>query len=85
MVKGASGVGGGTVIVVKSSYEYKPALMGYLWGSSTWTEEAIVTPRNNCVAFGDTCDMSSLLNFVSILSQRFSRPRWSKNCGTFSA
>jgi Flp pilus assembly protein TadG len=58
MVKGASGVGGGTVIVVKSSYEYKPALIGYLWGSSTWTEEAIVTPRNNCIAFGDTCDMS---------------------------
>jgi Flp pilus assembly protein TadG len=58
IVKGASGVGGGTVIVVKTSYEYKPALIGYLWGSSTWTEEAIVTPRNNCIRFGGTCDFS---------------------------
>lgn len=58
MVKGASGAGGGTVIVVKTSYHYTPTFIGYLWGSSTWTEEAIVTPRNNCVAFGDTCDMT---------------------------
>ena len=42
---------GGSVIVVQTSYVYTPVLVGYLWGSSTWTEEAIVSPRNSCVDF----------------------------------
>lgn len=42
---------GGSVVVVQTSYNYTPVLVGYLWGSSTWTEEAIVTPRNSCVDF----------------------------------
>jgi len=42
---------GGSVIVVKTSYDYTPAVIGYLWGSSTWTEQAIVSPRNSCVDF----------------------------------
>jgi Flp pilus assembly protein TadG len=42
---------GASVIVIKTSYDYTPALVGYLWGSSTWTEQAIVSPRNSCVDF----------------------------------
>jgi Flp pilus assembly pilin Flp len=42
---------GGSVIVVQTSYVYTPVLVDYLWGSSTWTEQAIVSPRNSCVDF----------------------------------
>jgi Flp pilus assembly protein TadG len=42
---------GGSVIVIQTSYQYTPALVSHLWGSSTWTEQAIVSPRNSCVDF----------------------------------
>jgi Flp pilus assembly protein TadG len=42
---------GGSVVVIQTSYQYTPALVSHLWGSSTWTEQAIVSPRNSCVDF----------------------------------
>ena len=44
---------GGQLIVVKTSYHFTPLLIGYVMGSSTWTDKAIMSPRNSsgCVDF----------------------------------
>lgn len=44
---------GSSVIVVKTSYSFSPILVGYVVGSSTWEDTAILSPRNSCVDFDD--------------------------------
>lgn len=47
---------GASVIVVKTSYEFRPILVDYVIGGTTWTDTATLAPRNNCVDFdGDEC------------------------------
>jgi Flp pilus assembly protein TadG len=47
---------GASVIVVETSYQYVPLFLNYVLGSSTWTDKAILSPRNSCVDFdGDNC------------------------------
>lgn len=49
-----------SVIVVESSYAFKPLFLGYVMGAHEWTEKAIAKPRKAlCVAFdGATCTSS---------------------------
>lgn len=42
---------GASVIVVETSYAFKPLFIGSIIGSSTWTDKAMLTPRNSCVDF----------------------------------
>jgi Flp pilus assembly protein TadG len=47
---------GGSVIVVETSYAFKPIFLGYVLSNSTWTAKAIASPRNSCVDFdSDNC------------------------------
>lgn len=49
-----------SVIVVESSYAFKPLFLGYVMHADDWTEKAIAKPRKAlCVAFdGATCTSS---------------------------
>lgn len=49
-----------SVIVVESSYAFKPLFLGYVMSTNEWTEKAIAKPRKAmCVAFdGATCTSS---------------------------
>jgi Flp pilus assembly protein TadG len=49
-----------SVIVVESSYAFKPLFLGYVMNAADWTEKAFAKPRKAlCVAFdGDTCTSS---------------------------
>jgi len=54
---------GGSVIVVESSYDFKPLFADFVPGISgdlTWTDRSIHSPRNSCVDFvkGDNCSSS---------------------------
>lgn len=54
---------GGSVIVVESSYLYKPLFADFVPGISgnlTWTDRSINSPRNSCVDYvkGDNCSSS---------------------------
>src|SRR3990172_963593 len=42
---------GASVIVVESSYTYKPLIANYIYGEANWTDKAIASPRNSCVVF----------------------------------
>ena len=42
---------GSSVIVVETSYAFKPLFVGSIIGTSTWTDKAILSPRNSCVDF----------------------------------
>lgn len=44
---------GEAVIVVEASYAYTPLFVGALFNSSTWTQKAILSPRNSCIDFDD--------------------------------
>lgn len=47
---------GASVIVVKTSYEFSPIILGYVVGNLSWTDSATASPRNSCVDFdGDNC------------------------------
>ena len=47
---------GASVVVVETSYEYKPVFLNYIFGTATWTDKAVAAPRNSCVDFdGDNC------------------------------
>ncbi len=47
---------GASVIVVETSYSYKPVFLNYIFGTANWTDKAIASPRNSCVDFdGDNC------------------------------
>lgn len=47
---------GASVIVVESSYEFRPLLVGTMFGAATWTDKAVLSPRNSCVDFdNDNC------------------------------
>ena len=47
---------GSSVIVVKTSYDFSPILLGYVMGNLSWTDSATLSPRNSCVDFdGDNC------------------------------
>lgn len=47
---------GSSVIVVETSYNFTPLLTGSVMTASTWTDKAILAPRNSCVDFdGDNC------------------------------
>lgn len=47
---------GSSVIVVKTSYNFSPIILGYVMGNMTWTDTATLSPRNSCVDFdGDNC------------------------------
>lgn len=45
--------GGRSVIVVKSSYEFSPIILGYVVGNLSWTDSATASPRSSsgCVDF----------------------------------
>jgi Flp pilus assembly protein TadG len=49
-----------SVIVVESSYAFRPLFVGYVMGSQEWKDRAFAKPRKSmCVAFdGDTCTSS---------------------------
>ena len=42
---------GATVIVVKAEFTFNPIFLDYIFGSSTWSDTAILSPRNSCVDF----------------------------------
>lgn len=47
---------GQSVIVVESQYGYQPLLTGNIIQAATWTDKAVVAPRNSCVDFdNDNC------------------------------
>lgn len=47
---------GASVIIVETSYNYTPLLTGNIIPASTWTDKAILSPRNSCVDFdNDNC------------------------------
>ncbi len=47
---------GSSVIVVKTSYDFSPIILGYVLGNRSWTDTAVLSPRNSCVDFdGDNC------------------------------
>lgn len=47
---------GSSVIVVKTSYDFSPIVLGYVIGQATWTDTATLSPRNSCVDFdNDNC------------------------------
>ena len=45
---------GSTVIVVKAEYTFNPIILGYVFGNSTWTDSAILSPRQGNIRFDDT-------------------------------
>jgi Flp pilus assembly protein TadG len=47
---------GASVIVVESTYEFRPIFLNFVLGPSSWTSKAYATPRNSCVDFdNDKC------------------------------
>jgi Flp pilus assembly protein TadG len=42
---------GTSVVVVETSYQFTPLFSSSIIGSSTWTDKAILSPRNSCVDF----------------------------------
>jgi Flp pilus assembly protein TadG len=47
---------GASLIVVETSYSYKPIFLDFVLGTASWTDKAYATPRNSCVDFdGDKC------------------------------
>ena len=40
-----------SVIVVETSYQFTPLFSSSIIGSSTWTDKAVLSPRNSCVDF----------------------------------
>ncbi|MEQ1577741.1 MAG: TadE/TadG family type IV pilus assembly protein [Hyphomicrobium sp.] len=40
-----------SVIVIETSYSFRPMFVGSIIGSSTWTDKAVLSPRNSCVDF----------------------------------
>jgi Flp pilus assembly protein TadG len=47
---------GGTVVIVDTSFTYKPLLTGYLLNTMEWSDRAVATPRHSCVDFdNDDC------------------------------
>jgi hypothetical protein len=47
---------GSSVIVVKTSYEFSPIVLGYVVGNLSWTDTATSSPRHSCVDFdNDNC------------------------------
>ncbi len=50
---------GESVIVVESSYNFKPLLVNDLIGASTWTDKSVLSPRSSCVDFDDNNCVSS--------------------------
>jgi Flp pilus assembly protein TadG len=42
---------GASAIVVESSFSYVPMFAGYVMSNVTWTDKAIISPRNSCVDF----------------------------------
>lgn len=47
---------GGSLIVVETSYTYKPIFLNYVLGTGNWTDRAYAIPRHSCVDFdGDKC------------------------------
>ncbi len=47
---------GASVIVVETSFDYKPIFVGNIVPAATWTDKAILAPRNSCVDFdNDNC------------------------------
>jgi Flp pilus assembly protein TadG len=47
---------GASVIVVETSYDYKPMFVNSIVPTATWTDKAILAPRQSCVDFdGDNC------------------------------
>lgn len=50
---------GESVIVVESSYAFTPLLVNEFIGAKTWTDKAVLSPRNACVDFDDDNCVSS--------------------------
>lgn len=50
---------GASVIVVETSYEFRPLLVGSVFGAATWNDKATLSPRNSCVDFDDDNCVSS--------------------------
>lgn len=50
---------GESVIVVESSYDFKPIIVNDLIAAKTWTDKAVLSPRNSCVDFDDDNCVSS--------------------------
>ena len=40
-----------SVIVVETTYQFTPLFSSSIIGSSTWTDKAVLSPRNSCVDF----------------------------------
>lgn len=50
---------GDSLIVVESSYNFTPMLLGYVMGASVWNDKAYAKPRNDCVIFDANCVVAS--------------------------
>lgn len=51
---------GNSVVVVETSYTYQPILLGYVTGNMSWTDRAVLSPRQGCVRFGtESCENSA--------------------------
>lgn len=44
---------GDSVIVVESSYDYRPLFGNDYISATTWTDKSVLSPRNSCVDFDD--------------------------------
>lgn len=51
---------GNSVVVVETSYTFEPIVLGYVTGAMSWTDRAVLSPRQGCVRFGDeSCENST--------------------------
>lgn len=50
---------GEAVIVVEATYDFTPLLVNDLIAAKTWTDTAVLSPRNSCVDFDDDNCVSS--------------------------